>query len=71
MAWNRLWQRTGLDDDQWQNQLNQHLLDVRRDDPERATDIESRLNLTSDESFETGLDSVIEGIATKFLTDLG
>ncbi len=70
-AWDQLRQRAGLTDQQWQQRLHRYLAEARDTDPELAADIESRLHLTSDASFETGLDCVIEGIAARFLPDRG
>ncbi len=70
-AWDQLRQRAGLTDEQWQDRLQRYLAEARSTDPELATDIESRLHLTSDASFEAGLDCVIEGIAARFLKDQG
>jgi len=68
-AWEQLRQRAGLTDQQWQQRLHRYLADARNTDPELAADIESRLHLTSDASFETGLDCVLAGIAARFFPD--
>ncbi len=70
-AWGQLRQRAGLTDEQWEERLERYLAETRDRDPELAADIESRLHLTSDASFEAGLDCVIEGIAARFLRDGG
>jgi len=70
-AWDQLRQRAGLTDGQWQQRLERYLAEARNSDPELAADIESRLHLTSDASFEAGLDCVIEGIAARYLHDQG
>ncbi len=70
-AWDQLRQRAGLTDQQWQQRLHRYLTQTRDTDPELAADIESRLHLTSDASFEAGLDCIIEGIAARFLPHRG
>lgn len=70
-AWDQLRQRAGLTGQQWEERLQRYLAKARDSDPELAADIESRLHLTSDASFEAGLDCVIEGIAARFLQDQG
>src|SRR6266700_2012460 len=70
-AWGQVRQRAGLTDEQWEERLERYLAETRSTDPELAADIESRLHLTSDASFEAGLDCVIEGIGARFLRDSG
>ena len=65
-AWDQLRQPTGLNNEQWHNELEGYLDDARRAAPDLAADIESRLHLTSAASFDIGLDCLIEGVATKF-----
>ena len=67
VAWDQLHQRAGLTDEQWESQLQRFLDDARQDNPDLAADIGSRLHLTSANSFEIGLDCLIEGIASKFI----
>jgi hypothetical protein len=67
VAWDQLRQRAGLTGEQWESQLQRFLDDARQDNPDLAADIESRLHLTSANSFEIGLGCLIEGIASKFI----
>jgi AcrR family transcriptional regulator len=67
VAWDQLRQRAGLNDENWENELQRYLDNARGDDPDLAADIESRLHLTSVESFELGLDCLIDGISSKFI----
>jgi hypothetical protein len=60
-------QRAGFKGDHWDRELKRYIDDVRQTDPGLASDIESRLDLTSSASFEIGLDCLIEGIAGRFL----
>ena len=67
VAWDQLRQRGGLTDENWRSELQRYLDNARRADPDLAADIESRLHLTSVESFEIGLDCLVAGIASKFM----
>ena len=67
VAWDQLRQRAGLSHEQWEGELERYLEDARQYSPDLAADIESRLHLTSTDSFEIGLDCIIEGIAVKFV----
>jgi hypothetical protein len=71
VAWDQLRQRAGLTDEQWGDELARYLDEARKDNPDLAADIESRLHLTSANSFEIGLDCLIEGIASKFIKHQG
>jgi hypothetical protein len=67
-AWLQLRERAGLSAGQWQERLDDYLGRARSADPALAADIESRLHLTSEESFELGLDCVLDGIAARLIT---
>jgi AcrR family transcriptional regulator len=65
-AWEGLRERVGLNEEQWQARLERYLEQARESNPELAADIETRLHLSSEESFELGLDCVLDGIAARF-----
>ena len=67
VAWDQLRQRAGLTEEEWESDLQRYLDNARRDDPDLAADIEGRLHLTSVESFEIGLDCLVDGIASRFI----
>jgi AcrR family transcriptional regulator len=66
-AWLQLRERAGLSEEQWRQRLDAYLDRARSGDPALAADIESRLHLTSEASFELGLDCVLDGIAARLL----
>lgn len=66
-AWARLRERAGLTGEQWQERLDRYLEQARTSDPQLAAMIQSRLHLTSRENFETGLDCVLDGIASRIV----
>jgi AcrR family transcriptional regulator len=66
-AWARLRERAGLTGEQWRQRLDDYLRQARANDKELAAMIESRLHLTSQENFETGLDCVLDGIASRII----
>lgn len=67
-AWLHLRERAGLTAEQWQQRLDEYVTRARSSDPALAADIESRLHLTSEKSFELGLDCVLDGIAARLIT---
>jgi AcrR family transcriptional regulator len=67
-AWLQLRERAGLSEEQWRQRLDDYLTRARTADPALAADIESRLHLTSEKSFELGLDCVLDGIAARLIT---
>jgi AcrR family transcriptional regulator len=67
-AWLQLRERAGLTAEQWQQQIDGYLTRARSTDPALAADIESRLHLTSEKSFELGLDCVLDGIGARLIT---
>jgi hypothetical protein len=66
-ARDQLIKRAGLTEQQWQQRLRHYAADTRRRDPDLARDVETRLHLTSNDSFEFGLDCLLNGIAVHFL----
>jgi AcrR family transcriptional regulator len=65
-ARDQLIKRAGLTEQQWQLRLRRYADSTRRRDPELARDIETRMHLTSNDSFEFGLDCLLNGIALRF-----
>jgi AcrR family transcriptional regulator len=65
-ARDQLSKRAGLTEQQWQQRLHRYAADTRPRDPELARDIETRMHLTSNDSFEFGLDCLLNGIAMRF-----
>ena len=68
-ARDQLIKRAGLTEQQWPRRLRHSAAHTRDRDPELARDIESRMHLTSNDSFEFGLDCLLNGIALRFLDD--
>ena len=66
-AWEQLRERAGLTGEQWEERLSRFLDQARQDNPALAADIETRLHLTSQRSFELGLDCVLDGIAARLI----
>lgn len=66
-ARDQLIKRAGLTEQQWQERLRRYAADSRDRDPGLARDVEIRMHLTSSESFEFGLNCVLDGIAVRFL----
>jgi AcrR family transcriptional regulator len=66
-AWNALRERAGLTDDQWHSRLDEYLDETRSANPGLAADIEARLRLTSEQSFELGLDCMLDGITARLV----
>lgn len=62
-AWEQLRRRAGFTEQDWAQRLDRYLAHARREDPELAGDIETRMRLASEDSFESGLECLIEGIA--------
>jgi AcrR family transcriptional regulator len=68
-ARDQLIKRAGLTEQQWQQRLRGYAADTRHRDPDLARDVETRMHLTSDHSFEFGLDCLLDGIAMRFLSE--
>lgn len=69
-AWGQIRERAGLTGEQWEQRLSEFLVRAQHDSPALAADIESRLHLTSDHSFELGLDCVLDGVAARLVEPL-
>lgn len=65
-ARDQLIKRAGLTEQQWQLRLRRYADTTRHGDPGLARDIETRMHLTSNDSFEFGLDCLLDGIALRF-----
>jgi AcrR family transcriptional regulator len=65
-AWEQLRRRAGFTEADWAARLDQYLDAARREDPELAADITTRMRLASEDSFDQGLRCLIEGIAASF-----
>lgn len=61
-AWEQLRRRAGFTEQDWAQRLDRYLAQTRRQDPGLAGDIETRMRLASEDSFESGLECLIEGI---------
>jgi AcrR family transcriptional regulator len=68
-AWDQLRRRSGFTDKQWQERLGRYLAQAKKQDAALARALEARLRLVGDDSFEFGLDCVLEGIAARFGLD--
>lgn len=66
VAWDRLRERSGLTDRQWNDRLERFIAQVSETDPALAIDLEKRRSLTTLRSFEVGLDCVLDGVAAHF-----
>jgi len=62
-AWEQLRRRAGFTEQDWAQRLDRYLAQTRPQDPELARDIETRMRLASQDSFDSGLECLIEGIA--------
>jgi AcrR family transcriptional regulator len=63
-AWEQLRRRAGFTQQDWEQRLDRYLSHARRDDPELAADLATRMHLANEDSFADGLHCLIEGIAT-------
>lgn len=66
-AWDQIRERAGLTGEQWEERLSKFLVQAQHDNPELAADIETRLYLTSEDSFELGLECVLDGIGARLI----
>lgn len=64
-AWQQARNNSGLDDMQWTARLRRYLDQAASQDPASAQVLSARLHLASDQSFEFGLDCLLDGIATR------
>lgn len=65
-AWAQLRRRAGFSEPDWSARLERYLGQARREDPELAADIATRMRLASKDSFEQGLRCLIAGIAATY-----
>jgi AcrR family transcriptional regulator len=62
-AWQQTKRRSGLSDEEWGNAMNRYLEQaVTPHDAALARQVSARLDLTSDENFEFGLNCLLDGI---------
>jgi AcrR family transcriptional regulator len=61
-AWEQLRHRAGFTEQDWAARLDRYLDRACRADPALAADIATRMRLASEDSFEQGLECLIEGI---------
>jgi AcrR family transcriptional regulator len=61
VAWQQLRERAGLGDAQWRERLEAYLAEAGEQDQEVAAHMAERFRLTTPESFEFGLDCLIDG----------
>lgn len=62
-AWEQLRRRAGFTEQGWAQRLDRYLDRARREDPELAAHIATRMRLVSEDSFEQGMECLIHGIA--------
>jgi AcrR family transcriptional regulator len=65
VAWDQLRRRTGFTEEQWTARLRGHLEQAARQDPDLAQEMAVRLKLHGDQSFEFGLECILDGIAAR------
>jgi hypothetical protein len=65
-SWSQTIRRSGRTDDQWRRDMHRYVDEVvTPQDPELGRHIAARLDLTSDENFEFGLDCVLDGLTAR------
>jgi AcrR family transcriptional regulator len=65
IAWEQLHRRSGLTEREWTAHLRRYLHQTSESDPRLAEQVEARLALATRESFEFGLDCLVQGIAAR------
>jgi AcrR family transcriptional regulator len=65
VAWDQLRQRSGLTHEQWTSRLRGHVEQAAHQDPDLAEQIAARLELHGDQSFEFGLECLLDGIVVR------
>jgi AcrR family transcriptional regulator len=65
LAWEQVRQERGLTDEQWSARLRGYVERARVEDPHFAEPWEARVTLTSEDSFEFGLDCLLDGVAAR------
>jgi AcrR family transcriptional regulator len=63
IAWEQLRERSGLNEEQWRARLQDYLEEAAEQDRSVAEQMAERFGLVSRESFEFGLDRLLDGIA--------
>src|SRR5215218_8002801 len=63
IAWEQLRERSGLNEEQWRARLQDYLEEAAEQDRSVAEQMVERFGLVSRESFEFGLDRLLDGIA--------
>jgi hypothetical protein len=63
LAWEQLRERSGLNDEQWDVRLQAHLEAASEQDASLAREMAERFTLVSRESFEFGLECLLDGVA--------
>lgn len=65
-SWSQTIRRSGRSDERWRRDMHRYVEEVVNPrDPELGRHIASRLDLTSDENFEFGLDCVLDGLVAR------
>jgi AcrR family transcriptional regulator len=65
IAWNQLRERIGLTVEEWAARLRSYVERVGDQDPELAEQMSARMELHGDESFEFGLECILDGVAAR------
>jgi AcrR family transcriptional regulator len=65
LAWEHVRRQRGLTEEEWSARLRGYVERARADDPGFAEPWEARAALTSEESFEFGLDCLLDGVAAR------
>jgi AcrR family transcriptional regulator len=65
-SWRQTIRRSGRTDEQWRRDMHRYVEDVvNPQDPDLGRHIASRLDLTSDENFDFGLDCLLDGLTAR------
>ena len=67
-AWHELTRRSGLTNARWARLVKDLIAETATADPHLAEQMNARINLHSDESFEFGLACLVDGIAVRAAT---
>jgi len=65
VAWEQLRQRSGLTEDQWSARLDQYVDEAEHQDHEIAQMMATRIGLNSADSFDFGLECLLNGVAAR------
>jgi len=63
IAWAQTRERTGLTAEKWSTRVRSHVDRARQEDPDFAEPWEANVALADGESFDFGLDVLVEGVA--------